>query len=153
MDQNEYDKATLNKPYGNPGNPVGMGPEVLAGEYRPDINKARQNQQAQERINERIGGGVGPSNMRLRDGVSEQSGQQGVQPDRSGTGAARVIAEAHREMANQPSATPLTDLAAVILKEAIHRQARVTQAAEYLDLAARYPDIARMIELSRGGLY
>lgn len=139
----DTDSGRLNPAYHggtSPGVPVG---EVLAGEYRPNINRFNaeaEKQQMEARYRQ-------ADRTRIHD--SEQPQNKGAAP----SGAARVIAEAHHDLRNQCSQAPLVDTATRVLKEAIHGQARVQQAAEYLDLAAKHPEVARMIELARGGLF
>jgi hypothetical protein len=120
------------------GNPVVAATgEVLAGEYRP--NAGQRLEQAKER-------------MRIHDGEQPQANiNRGT--SRTPTGSERVIAEAYRELQNQCSAMPLTEHAVRVIKESVHQQVRIQQATEYLDLATHFPEVARMIELARGGLF
>lgn len=66
-----------------------------------------------------------------------------------GSSSDEVIYQAHTELNHQCCAAPLIDVARNQVRDAVFSQYRTQRAKRYLDLAARNPEVAEMIELAR----
>lgn len=68
---------------------------------------------------------------------------------RARSGAEAVIDQARRELNNQCSATPLVEHARMRVRDAVMASPQIDRMARYLDLAAKHPEVAEMIEIAR----
>lgn len=100
------------------------------------------------------GGGVGAMNAQCETEAASPRDDRGKHyPGIPLGGSAQVAQTAHRELMNQCAQSSLIDRAAGIIRDSVHGQDRVHRARRYLDLAAKHPEIAEMIELARNSIY